>query len=165
MRSRSRSGIWLGILSGVASATVATAAQAATCVPPTSGVVFVGTLTRADNTTGIATFAVEDVWSGGDVPAVVEVAGSAGEWSGQPAAARYLVLATVVGGRLDVSGECTYALAWDPSMAAGRPASAHPPGTGTTDSGVPYQLLVVVGVALLIGVVSAFAFRRTRDPA
>jgi hypothetical protein len=50
-------------------------------------------------------------------------------------------------------------------MAAGRPATAHPPTTGTTDAGVPYQLLIVVGVALLIGAVSAFAFRRTRGPA
>jgi hypothetical protein len=153
------------MLSGLVSATLATATQAATCAAPTSGVVFVGTLTSADDTSGRATFAVEDVWSGGDVPAVVEVAGSPGQWNRQPPDARYLVLATVVGGKLDLRSECSHALPWDESMAAERPATAHPPTTGTTDSGVPYQLLVVVGVVLLIGAVSAFAFRRTRAPA
>jgi hypothetical protein len=153
------------MLTGVVWATLATATEAATCGSLTSGIVFVGTLTNADNTSGRATFAVEEVWGGGDVPPVVEVAGSPGQWSRPAPAARYLVLAAVVGGTLDVSGECNRALPWDESMAAQRPATAHPPTSGTTDSGVPYQLLVVVGVVLVIGVVSAFAFRRTRAPA
>jgi hypothetical protein len=166
MRYRSRSSIWVGVLCAGAWAVLTTTTQAATCGPNPikADVVFVGTLTGADDKGGRATFAVEDVWTG-DVPAVVEVTGSPGQWSGQPGATRYLVIASVVGGSLQVGGDCLgYAAPWDPSMAAERPSGAHPPGSLSTGDGVPIPLLLMAGVVAVLVVVSLVAFRQRRTP-
>lgn len=166
MRNRSGSTVWLGVLCASAWASLATTTQAATCPNQVNvaDVVFVGTLTGADDKGGRATFAVEEVWTG-DLPAVVEVTGSPGQWSGQPGATRYLVIASVGAGGLEVGGDCKgYGVPWDPSMAAERPSGAHPPRSSSTSDGLPVPLLVLGGLAAVLVVVSLIAFRQTRTP-
>ena len=142
---------------------------AATCGPAagiisTASVVFVGTLTTVDATGSQATFAVEEVWKGDDVPSEVTVSGSAGQWLPPNPAARYLVLAKAIGGTLRADGsECHQAYAWDNSMAVQRPATAHPPVGGSTDAGVevPFEVLLFGGIVLLVAGISFVAFKGT----
>lgn len=156
-------------LASGAAMTLAAPALAATCGPVAvtigaADVAFVGIMTVVDSAGTRATFAVEEVWKGGDLPANVEVTGPFGlQWTDPSAAgARYLVTANVVGGALQVGGECNQAYPWDPSIAAARPATAHPPQSPAPAGDVPIPLLLIVGSVLLLGIVSALAFRRTR---
>ncbi len=141
--------------------------QGATCVSDPASVAaadmaFIGNLTGVNPAGDQATLAVEEVWSAGDLPAVVVVTGSPGQWSGATAT-RYLVLATVVAGSLHVGvGECDIAVPWDASYAAIRPASSHPPQAASEQGGLPVPLLVIAGAAALIGAISLVAFRPSR---
>ncbi|MEX1073095.1 MAG: hypothetical protein WED86_05290 [Chloroflexota bacterium] len=147
-------------------ASLAPIALAATCgpAPVTIGaadVAFVGVMTIVDSAGTRATFAVEEVWKGDEVPAAVEVSGSGGQqWTDPSAAgARYLVLATLTGIGLQVGSQCNQLYLWDPSLAAARPATAHPPQNSAAGGDVPIPLLLIAGIALLVAAVSAFAFR------
>jgi len=146
-------------------------AEAATCGPApdvvaSADVVFVGTLTAADSTGTQATFAVEEVWKGDDLPSVVAVTGSPGQWFVPAPLTRYLVLATAAGGTLHVGNECNQAYLWDASMAAQRPSTAHPPLSASTDAvvEVPVPILVIAGIVALVAGVSLVAFRGPRTP-
>ena len=173
-----RRGIWLGVLLAGVCAAWAVPAQAATCGPdaPTlarADVAFVGTLTSANAVGDRATFAVAEVWGAVDLPAVVEVVGVPGRWAMPPPgtdALRYLVLAEVTSGVLRDTGDCagrhpSMSAIWDPSLAFLRPVTAHAPTSAEADAGIPAQLLGAAGLMLLVGLVSAIAFRRTRSPA
>ena len=176
MRRRSATGPAIAIgLAGLCAA-VALPAGAATCGMNekqvlNADVAFVGTMTAASATGDRATFAVTEVWSARDLPAVVQVSSTVGQWSVAPdaGAQQFLVLADAVENTLVVRFECdvvhaTLAFPWDPSYAAFRPASAHPPSLAESGGGVPVQLLFVIGLAAVLVLVSALAFRRTRDP-
>ncbi len=169
LRLRPQTVIWLAMLWAAAclAALSAPAARAATCPPPDlaisqAAVVFVGTLTAVDAGGGHTTFAVEEVWKGDDVPAVVVLAGSPGQWTGwTPSGDSYLVIANVVGGTLQAGDGCNGPLVWDASLAGLRPTMTHPPlSPDATD--LPIPLLVVVGAVLLVGGISALAFRTRR---
>ena len=167
MRYRSRSGIWLGVLGACAWAACASATQAATCGPgpdviAAADVAFVGTLTGADDKGQVGTFAVEEVWKGSEVPPVIQVIGAPGQWSAPLAATRYLVLANVVGGGLQIGGECNNAYLWDASMAIQRPAGAHPPLGSDTVDGPPIPILIMAGIVAVLAIASLIAFRPTR---
>jgi hypothetical protein len=177
MRSRSAIGPAIAIgLAGLCAA-IAQPAGAATCgmnekQVANADVAFVGTMTAASTAGDRATFAVTEVWSARDLPAVVQVSSTAGQWSLAPpdaGAQQYLVLADAVDNALVVRFECdvaraTLAFPWDPSYAAFRPATAHPPtGSDEAQGTFPVQFLLIIGAAALIAAVSAFAFRRTRD--
>lgn len=103
------------------------------------GVAFVGVATYV-TAERWATFHVEEVWSGGDLPEWLEVAGTSlekplltdlftsigstdREWEG---GTRYLVFPHRRDGRL-VDGDCSGTTEWHEGLAALRPASAHPP--------------------------------------
>jgi hypothetical protein len=147
-------------------ASLATTALGATCPPVqvaigSADVAFVGTMAAVDSAGTQATFAVEEVWKGGDLPTEVEVIGLFGlQWTDPSmAGARYLVLADVVAGGLQVGGECNQVSLWDPSMAEARPATAHPPAVQDAELDLPIPLILIGGVILLVAAVSAFAFR------
>ncbi len=159
----------IALASGAAMTLAAPALAATSCGPVAvmigaADVAFVGTMTVVDPAGARATFAVEEVWKGGDLPANVEVTHPFGlPWTDPSAAgARYLVIANVVGGALQVEGGCNQAYPWDPSLAAARPSTAHPPQSPAPSGDVPLPLLLIAGSVLLLGVVSAIAFRRTR---
>jgi hypothetical protein len=175
---RSRRSIWLGVMLAAVCVAWAVPAQGATCGPdaPTlarADIVFIGTLTSANAVGDRATFAVVEVWGAAELPAVVEVVGVPGRWAMPPPgteALRYLVLAEVVSGGLRDTGDCagrhpSMSTPWDPSLEFLRPATAHPPTNVKADASVPAQLLGAAGLILLVGLVSAIAFRRTRSPA
>jgi hypothetical protein len=156
----------VGLVAATALVSLAPAARAATCGPAAvtigaADVAFVGVMTTVDSAGTRATFAVEEVWKGDAVPAAVEVSGPDGQqWTDPSAAgARYLVLAMVVGGRLRVGTECNQPYLWDPSLAAARPATAHPPQSPAAGGDVPIPLLLIAGIVLLVAGVSAVAFR------
>jgi len=178
MRGRSAMGPMIAIgLAGLLAA-IGLPAGAATCginerQVASAYVVFVGTMTAASATGDRATFAVSEVWSARDLPAVVQVSSTQGQWQLAPPDAgvqQYLVLADAVENTLVVRFECdvahaTLAFPWDPSYAAFRPATAHPPTSSEESQGtIPVQFLVIIGAAVVIAAASAFAFRRTRDP-
>ena len=166
---RQRGCITVALVAAICPVLLAPAAEAATCGPSegtiaAADVAFVGTLAGPQDSPQ-ATFAVEEVWKGGNLAAVVQVAGVPGQWSDSSAAGRYLVLATVVGSSLQVGSECNLAYLWDASMAAWRPAAAHAPTGAETEAGMPVELVVIVSIAALILIVSGLAFRRPRAPA
>ena len=178
MRSRSTIGPAIAIgLAGLCAA-IALPMRAATCgmnekQVANADVAFVGTMTAASATGDRATFAVTEVWSARDLPAVVQISSTAGGWAMSPpdaGAQQYLVLADAIENALVVRFECdvahaTLAFPWDPSYAAFRPATAHPPTASEESQGTfPVQFLVIIGAAALIAAASALAFRRTRDP-
>lgn len=159
------------VLAGCVLLTAATTLRAATCVSDPgviarAEVAFVGQLTAVGPAGDQATLVVEEVWSAGSLPRVVVVNSAAGGWSGATEST-YLVLAKVVDGSLLIGrGECDVAYPWDASYANLRPATAHPPqGDGNTVSAeLPAEMLVLIGVAVALIAISAFAFRRTRAP-
>lgn len=160
-----------GVLATLAAALAVSAipAKAATCGPSPETItatdsVFVGTLSAVGGNGTQATFAVEEVWHGADLPPVVVVSIPLGQFSGAPTPMRYLVLARVAGNGLQLDSECGGAYPWDPSYTNFRPAAAHEPTEAASEGGVPLQMLFVIGAAALLVAVSAFAFRRTRDP-
>ena len=169
--------IWLGAVLAGSCAAWSAPAQAASCLDAVlvsrADVVFVGTLTAVSAAGDRATFAVVEVWGVGDLAPVVEVVGVPGLWEMPPAgsaAVRYLVLAEAVGSSLVVmvinevcaAPRTSLAYRWDPSYAALRPATAHPPTSAPTGAGVPIQLLGAAAIMLVVGVVSTIAFRRPR---
>ena len=174
-RSATRTAVAIGVAwMGVA---LAVPVLGATCgitaqIVGNAKVAFVGTLTAASGAGDLATFTVTEVWGPEDLPAVVQITSTPGQWSTPPSGPgpqQFLVLADPVGGSLVVRFECdvahaTLAFPWDPSYAALRPATAHPPGIAESGDGVPAQLLFVIGVAGVLVLVSVLAFRRTRDP-
>lgn len=177
---RRRSAIGPAITIGLAGlcAAIALPVRAATCgmnenLVANADVAFVGTMTALSATGDRATFAVTEVWSARDLPPVVQISTTAGEWAMSPPDAgvqSFLVLADVVENTLVMRFECdvahaTLAFPWDPSYAAFRPGTAHPPGGSAESQGnFPIQFLVIIGAAALIAAASAVAFRRTRDP-
>jgi hypothetical protein len=177
MRRRTAAGPVIAIgLAGLCAA-IALPAHAATCGMnekqlANADVAFVGTMTAASAAGDRATFAVTEVWSARDLPAVVQISSTAGGWQLSPdaGAQSFLVLADAVENALVVRFECdvahaTLAFPWDPSYAAFRPATAHPPGGSEESQGTfPVQFLIIIGAAALIAAASVFAFRRTRDP-
>jgi hypothetical protein len=167
-------------LAAVPSSAVAATCGLASITLDLADVVFVGTMTAAAASEMQATFTVDEVWKG-EIPAAVDVGGPAGQqWVNQSmTGAKYLVLATVAGGGLRVGEGCNWLYPWDPSMAASRPATAHPPqGNESAETGGPSpeaqssgggggawpEPLYLIGVAVLLVGASAFAFRRTRVP-
>jgi hypothetical protein len=151
-------------------AAIAMPAAAATCGPAPETIastdsVFVGTLTAVGSGGMQGTFIVEEVWHGADLPPMVVVSTPLGQFSGAPTPMRYLVLATVAGNQLALDNrECGGAFPWDSSYAPMRPAGARAPAEAPAEGGVPVQMLFVIGAAAVLVAVSAFAFRRTRDP-
>lgn len=173
LRHRSQTYIWPGMLWAAAclAAISAPAAGATSCPPPELAVsqvavVFVGTLTAVDATAAQLTFAVEEVWKSDDVPAVVVLIGSPGQWSQwTPTGDSYLVIANVVGATLQAADGCNGPIPWDASMAGLRPATAYQPANAAPGGGVPIPLFLMAGIVALIGAISFLAFRRTRSPA
>ena len=135
-------------------------------------VAFVGNLTSMSPDGDRATFAVIEVWSSRDLPAAVTVFGPPDQWAlGPPTAGpqpQFLVLAEAVGDTFVVKNQCdevrrpSFAVPFNPPWAELRPARARPPTSDNGRSGVPAELLVVVGGIVVIGFGSAVAFRRTR---
>lgn len=143
--------------------------RAATCfsdpaVIASADVVFVGALSGVSASGDQATFAVDEVWTSGNVGGVVVVNATPAWFSGY-LAGDYLVMASVIDGSLRLGdGECAMAAPWDASFANLRPATAHPPQEGSDTAGPSPELLLLIGVAVLLVAVSALAFRRTRAP-
>ena len=120
-------------------------------------------LTAATGDGATGTFRVEDVWRSADLAAgdTVEVDSSLASFALPPDGTpqRYLVLVAERDGRLRTGDNCAlFAFPWDPSYASFRPADA-PPAAGE-DTGVPWQVIGVLGAAAVLVVVAGFAFRR-----
>ena len=132
--------------------------------------VFVGTVEGLANGGRTASFLVDEVWRGPDLPARTAVAGGP-EGSGVTSidrswepGAKYLVFASVVNGKL-ADNACSNTQIWSDDLAALRPSDARPaadPSESTTP-GLPGPLLIVVGVVAAVGLVSFLAFR-SRPP-
>lgn len=130
-------------------------------------VVFVGTLVGATDDGTLGIFQIEDVWRGADLAADL-AAGSEVEVDAAPGtfalaldgpAFQYLLLVEVRGGRLRTGDNCAlFAFPWDPSYAAFRPTDA-PPAAGE-ETGVPWQVVGVIGAAAVLLIVAGIAFRR-----
>lgn len=134
----------------------------------TAEVAFVGRVVAAAAEKPGATFSVEEVWVG-DLPPTVEVRGmgDAGfmeddrQW--EPGF-RYLVIPYVERGVLR-DHICTATTEWIDELAVLRPEGARPPEEVPGGSGEPpTEVLIFVGAVVVLVGVSAFAFRRTRDP-
>lgn len=122
-------------------------------------VVFIGTVADVSRRDSTATFAVDEVWRGDALPAVVTVHGAAENAPAEDDRAwrlggRYLVAATNDGGTLRDTA-CSASQPWTDALAALRPADAHPPVDQTPTSGPPGDppyalvfLLIVAGGAL-----------------
>jgi hypothetical protein len=123
-------------------------------------IVFVGTVADVSRRDSTATFAVEEVWRGDRLPAVVTVHGSsdtavaANDDRAWRLGGRYLVTATDDDGTLR-DNACSASRPWTDALAALRPADAHPPVDETPTSGPPGDppyalvfLLIVAGGAL-----------------
>jgi hypothetical protein len=157
-------------LAAVAMATATTPALGA-CAGPSAAtlarvdVAFVGTLTAVRLDGSVATFEIEEVWRGDELPAAgpsPEVFSALGMFEMPPAgvpAVRFLVLARHEDGHLRTGDDCdAYPFPWDPAYAAVRPADARSAAPAAV--GVPWQLLAVLGASGLIVAVSVLAFRR-----
>ncbi|MDP9468745.1 MAG: hypothetical protein M3P32_08425 [Chloroflexota bacterium] len=168
---------WLALLLAGAWAAWVVPAHAATCGPdaPTlarADVAFVGTLTSANAVGDHATFAVEEVWGGAGLSAVVAVTGVPGRWAMPPPGTdplRYLVVAEVIPGGLRDTGDCagrhpSLSIIWDPSLEVLRPPTAHPPTSVGGDTIFPVELLVAAGLITVLALVAAIAFRPGRSP-
>jgi len=131
--------------------------------------VFVGSVVGLANAGRTATFAVDEVWRGPDLPARVVVHGGPDgnmftsadrTWE---AAAAYLVFASIVDRQL-TDNACSNTQTWSDDLAGLRPTNARPPGdpSDSTTGGLPDTLLVVIGVVAALGLVSFAVFRRAR---
>jgi len=149
---------------------------AASCAPPIpiaqalrdSGSIFIGTVVRLANANRTATFEVDEVWVGPDLPAQTVVHGGAETdmftsvdrtWE---ANRRYLVFASPVDGQL-TDNACSNSQIWSDDLEALRPTDARPPADPNdngTAGALPLPVLVVIGVLGAIGLVSFLAFRR-----
>lgn len=144
----------------------------AACAAPSSSdaglasadVVFVGTVADASRRDATATFAVEEVWRGDAVPAVVTIhATETDEARGWRLGGRYLVAATDDAGTLrdDV---CSASQPWTDALSALRPDDAHPPVDATPTSGPPGDppYAFVFLLILAVGAVGGFLLLRHR---
>ncbi len=165
-----------GLLSAAVGILVGTMPAAASCAPPHpieealsgSDSVFVGTVVGLANGNRIATFAVDEVWRGPDLPARTVVRGSPEEngitsvdrsWE---AGGKYLVFAAVVNGDL-ADNACSNTQIWSDDLAARRPSDARAPtdsGDSGSPGGLPSTLLLAVGMLAAIGLVSVLVFRK-----
>lgn len=96
-------------------------------------IAFVGTVTALANDAHLASVSVEEVWTGPDLPSVVEVGNV--RPAGDPESvwdrtytlgARYLFFPYVEDGRL-VDGPCTFTSEWQPELEQYRPATVRTP--------------------------------------
>ncbi len=178
---RLRRSVALAITAGAATVLVVGGGPAsASCVMPpslddavaTADAAFVGTVTALANEGRWATVAVEEVWSGPSLPAVVEVRG--GPAGGATSVdrqyeprTRYLFVTSIAEGRLQDSS-CSSTTVWTAELASLRPATARPPAgappeahAGAGPDAAP--VAVAVGLAAVAGVVvfgGARALRR-----
>jgi hypothetical protein len=152
----------LGLVAAVTALALLTGRAPASCAPPASPapaisaapIVFVGTVTAADNGGRVATVQVSDVWKGASVGTVVRVVGTpdlgAAATSVDRTYARgeqYLFVPDGGSSTDFQDNQCTATQAYSASLAVLRPAAA--PGTpaGTTyGGGFPVALMVVVVV-------------------
>jgi hypothetical protein len=131
-------------------------------------VIFVGTVMHlATGDDRIATFAIEEIWSGPELPAVVRVYGGEDPemWTSVDrsfmAATRYLVAARLVDGKL-MDDSCSATRPWHPDLVQFRPADARQPATEaatSTEQPLDYVPLPVLGLAALVLAGSILAFR------
>jgi hypothetical protein len=171
---------------------LSTSPAVASCKGPTplpqaiaeAPVAFVGTVTATSNADRTAEVRVEEVWKGTSLPRVVEVQGSPVRGSNvftsvdrrfRPGQ-RYLFVPRRNGPILE-DNNCSPTAVYDPVVAVLRPASARPPAAppqpamhpathpSATDPGMRSWVLGAAGVALVLGIVSAFALRIRRRPA
>jgi hypothetical protein len=164
----------VGLLAAVAGMLMSVVPVAASCAPPvpidealrTSDSIFVGTVAGLANQGRTATFAVDEVWRGPDLPARAVVNGGP-EGNGftsvdrsWEAGAKYLVFASVDDGEL-TDNACSNTQIWADDLAAHRPADARPPDDATDGdaTGVGGPLLALIAAAAVIGIVGYFAFR------
>lgn len=124
------------------------------------GIAFVGVATYV-TAEHWATFHVEEVWSAGDLPEWLEVAGTPLEkpWltdlfvsigstdRNWRAGSRYLVFPHEFGGRL-LDGDCTGTTEWHEGLADLRPATAHAP---LPAAGPIHWVPLASGAVLLLG--------------
>jgi len=129
-------------------------------------VAFVGVVTGVGQR--IARISVLEIWSGPELPGVVDVVvgdGQPGYNSGDRAfdiGTRYLMVPVLTEDGLQ-DHVCSMTQPWIDELANVRPAGAHPPIGAETEAHVA-QLVVIVATTALILVGSGLAFRRTRTP-
>lgn len=132
-------------------------------------IVFVGTVTETSNRNSWATVAVEEVWKGPDVPAVVLIKGGPGGNAATSvdrtfeAGVKYLFF-PYIGNASDLPGRgvdaevgladnsCTNTTPWVPELADLRPADARAP-IGATPEASEFDVMSIAipaGVALLV---------------
>ena len=139
-----------------------------------AGAAFVGQLAGVSPDGTSATFRAEEIWRGSGLVVgemvQIDTTNSLQRLELPPAGAppsRYLVLANMVNGQLHTGDSCeVFPFPWDAGYAAFRPADAPSPTGSETGggSGPPMEVMLLIGVAVVLVVVSAFAFRRTGDP-
>jgi hypothetical protein len=131
-------------------------------------VVFVGTVVNLRNDDRAATFAVSEVWSGPELPAMVTVHGGPDEPGlmtsvdrSYQGGVKYLVAASLVDGTI-TDNTCSATRAWDESLAALRPAEARPPietAASSDPDSLPAVPLAMAALVALFAVGSVLAFR------
>jgi hypothetical protein len=164
----------VALLAAAASMLIGTMPAAASCAPPMpidqalrgSDSVFVGTVEGVANSGRTATFAVDEVWRGPDLPAKVIVRGGP-EGNGATsvdrtweAGGRYLVFTSTADGRLS-DNACSNTQLWSEELTALRPSDVRQPSDAAEvgGTGVSGPLLALVAAIGLIGVVRFVAFR------
>jgi len=165
-------------LAAAAALVIGAMPAAASCAPPIpidqalrdADTVFIGSVVGLANADRRATFAVDEVWRGPDLPAQVVVHGGPDgdmftsvdrTWETD---GRYLVFGLMVEGQL-TDNACSNTQLWSDDLAPLRPSDARPPldqAEGATTGGIPGTVLVVIGVFGAIGLVSLLVFRRAR---
>jgi len=132
--------------------------------------VFVGRVVGLTDSDRTATFAVDEVWRGPDLPASVVVHGSGADLFGFSSVDRtweagvtYLVFAEVDGNQLS-STACNLTQPWSEGLTAVRPSDARPPSDAADvgSGGIPIAWLVAIGAAAGVVIISVVAFRRAR---
>lgn len=162
------------LLATAAAMVIGTMPAAASCAPPVpidqalrdSDSVFVGTVQGIADGGRTATFAVDEVWRGPDLPARVVVQGGP-DGNGVTSIDRtweagglYLVFASTANSRF-TDNACSNTQLWSEELTGLRPSDARPPsdaadGGGT---GVSGPLLALLGAIAVIGLVGFVAFR------
>jgi hypothetical protein len=165
----------VGLLAAIAGMLMSVVPTAASCLPPvpidealrSSDSIFVGTVAGLANQGRTATFAVDEVWRGPDLPARAVVNGGPEgntftsvdrTWE---AGAKYLVFASVVDTRL-TDNACSNTQIWTDELAVHRPTDARPPSDATdegSETGIGGPLLALILTIALIGIVGYIAFR------
>ncbi|MEX0625943.1 MAG: hypothetical protein WD402_05320 [Chloroflexota bacterium] len=168
----------VALLAAAAGMVMGAMPAAASCAPPVpidqalrdADSVFVGTVVGLENAGRTASFAVDEVWRGPDLPARAMVNGGpdgnaiTGVDRSWEANGKYLVFASVVNAEL-TDNACSNTQIWSGDLAALRPSDARPPADSTdsgTAGGLPGRLLLVIGMLVTIGLVSVLVFRKAR---